>query len=54
MEFNYRKSGYSSAGVSFSHLTESRADSTSRPKLPSIKVLNKDSIKEIIVSANDV
>lgn len=50
MEINpHHRSGFSSAGKSFSHLSESRG-SKLRNRLPKIKVLNKRSIADLCAS----
>ena len=49
----YRQTGFSSAGKSFSNLTESRVGSAVR-RLPKIKVFNKESIKDMFASLKDV
>ena len=50
MEIRPQRTGFSSAGVSFSQFTDSRA----RPRLPKIKVLNKESVNELMASIKEV
>ena len=47
-------SGFSSAGKSFSHLSEVRSRQVRRNRLPKIKVLNKKSVNELVVSLKEV
>ena len=49
MEIKPYQTGFSSAGVSFSKLSESRVGSA-KPKLPKIKVFNRESIKDLVAS----
>ena len=49
MEIKPQRTGFSSAGVSFSQLTDSRAGSA-RPRLPKIKVFNKESVVDMLAS----
>ena len=53
MEIKPQRTGFSSAGVSFSQLTESRAG-TARARLPKIKVLNKESVANMFASLQEV
>lgn len=53
MEIKPQRTGFSSAGVSFSQLTDSRVGSA-RPRLPKIKVFNKESVVDMLASLQEV
>ena len=53
MEIKPQRTGFSSAGMSFSQLTDSRAGSA-RPRLPKIKVFNKESVVDMLASLQEV
>lgn len=53
MEIKPQRTGFSSAGVSFSQLTDSRVGSA-RQRLPKIKIFNKESVVDMIASLKEV
>ena len=54
MELRPRQTGFESAGMSFSQLSSSQAGTTSRKRLPKIKVFNKQSLVDLIASHREV